>query len=105
MRMLSQLVAPVITGAKIHFEDITLKKNFTMIRAMAQEMFASHLFVQEFAKRHPEKIVLINMANPGFSDTGIVRRLPAFLRWDINWLLQNLKSLHTILFISQAMSV
>ena len=75
------VVAPVITGAKIHFEDITLEKNFTMVRAMAQEMFANHLFVQEFAKRHPENDVLINMANPGIADTGIARRLPAILRW------------------------
>ena len=75
------VVAPVLPGAKIHFEDITLEKNFTMLRAMAQEMFASHLFVQEFAKRHADNHVLINMANPGFVDTGITRRLPALLRW------------------------
>ena len=75
------VVAPVIPGAKIHFEDITMEKNFTMIGAMSQEMFANHLFVQEFAKRHPQNDVVINMANPGFSDTGIVRRLPVLLRW------------------------
>jgi NAD(P)-dependent dehydrogenase (short-subunit alcohol dehydrogenase family) len=75
------VVAPVIPGANIHFEDITLKKNFTMIGAMAQEMFANHLFVQEFARRHPGNEVVINMANPGFSDTGIIRRLPAPIRW------------------------
>ena len=65
--------APVIKGAKIFFDDITLKNNFTMIRAMAQEMFANHLFVQEFAKRNPEKKVVINMANVGVANTGIVR--------------------------------
>jgi len=75
------VVAPVIAGAKIHFEDISLEKNFTMVRAMAQEMFANHLFVQEFAKRHPENDVLINMANPGLADTGILRRWPSPLRW------------------------
>ena len=75
------VVAPVLPGAEIHFDDITLKKNFKMIRAMAQEMFASHLFVQEFARRHVSDGVVINMANPGFADTGITRRLPAFLRW------------------------
>ena len=75
------VVAPVIPGAEIHFEDITLEKNFTMLRAMAQEMFANHLFVQEFAKRHHSNEIVINMANPGFADTAIVRRLPFFLRW------------------------
>lgn len=75
------VVAPVLPGAKIHFDDITMEKKFTMFRAMAQEMFASHLFVQEFAKRHPENNLLINMANPGIVETGIARRLPAILRW------------------------
>jgi len=75
------VVAPVIPGATIHFEDITLKKKFTIISALSQEMFANHLFVQEFARRHPGNEVVINMANPGFTDTGIVRRLPAPLRW------------------------
>jgi NAD(P)-dependent dehydrogenase (short-subunit alcohol dehydrogenase family) len=75
------VVAPVLPGAKIHFEDITLEKNFTMLRAMAQEMFASHLFVQEFAKRRSDKHVLMNMANPGFVDTGITRRFPSLLKW------------------------
>jgi NAD(P)-dependent dehydrogenase (short-subunit alcohol dehydrogenase family) len=75
------VVAPVLPGANIHFEDITWKKNFTMIGAMAQEMFANHLFVQEFARRHSDNEVVINMANPGFADTGIVRRLPHPLKW------------------------
>jgi NAD(P)-dependent dehydrogenase (short-subunit alcohol dehydrogenase family) len=75
------VVAPVIPGAKIHFDDITLEQNFTMTKAMAQEMYASHLFVQEFARRNPGNEIVINMASPGFADTGIVRKLIPPLRW------------------------
>ena len=74
------VVAPDIKGAKIHFEDITLKNNFTMLRAMAQEMYANHLFVQEFAKRHPAADVKINSANVGVANTGIARHSNPFLR-------------------------
>lgn len=65
--------APVIWGAKIYFENIALRNNFTMVRAMAQEMFANHLLVQEFAKRNPCKEVVMNMANPGYVKTDIAR--------------------------------
>lgn len=67
--------ASVIPGARIHFEDLTLKNNFTMVRAMAQEMFANHLFVQEFARRYPGREVLMNMANVGVAKTGITRNV------------------------------
>ncbi len=53
--------ATVIKNAKIHFENIALKNEFTMIKAMAQEMYANHLFTQEFAKRHPGNDVVLNM--------------------------------------------
>jgi NAD(P)-dependent dehydrogenase (short-subunit alcohol dehydrogenase family) len=72
--------APVIRGAKIWFDDISLKNNFTMIRALAQEMFANHLFVQEFARRHPENNVVINMGHVGVAKTGIVRHSNIFFR-------------------------
>ncbi len=72
--------APVIKGAKIFFDDISLKNNLTMIRAMAQEMFANHLFVQEFAKRNPDNKVVINMANVGVANTGIVRHSNFFFK-------------------------
>ncbi len=72
--------APVMKGAKIFFEDIALKNNFTMIRAMAQEMFANQLFVQEFARRNPGNNVVINMAHVGTAKTDIVRHSNIFLR-------------------------
>src|SRR6266850_3478935 len=42
-----QVAAPVLKGATVFFDDLALKNNFTMMRAMGQEMFANHLFVQE----------------------------------------------------------
>lgn len=72
--------APKIQGAKIWFDDISLQNNFNMVRAMAQEMYANHLFVQEFAKRHPVNDVVINMANVGVAKTGIIRHSNIFFR-------------------------
>lgn len=76
--------ATVIPGARIHFDDITLKSNFSMVKAMAQEMFANHLFVQEFAKRHPENEVVMNMANVGVAKTGITRNMNFFVRLGVS---------------------
>jgi len=76
--------APVIKGAKIWFDDITLKNNFTMVRAMAQEMFANHLFVQEFAKRNAGHRMMINMAHVGVAKTEIIRYSNFFFRTVVN---------------------
>lgn len=79
-----QVGAPVLPFAKIHFNDLALKNNFTMYRAMAQEMFANHLMVQEFAKRFSQKNILINMAYPGITaDTGITGQLNFFIKWGV----------------------
>lgn len=74
------VVAPVIKGAKIHFDDVALRKKFTMVRAMAQEMFANHLMVQEFAKRNPGNKIVMNAAHVGVAKTGIVRYSNFFFR-------------------------
>jgi len=76
--------APVIKGAKIFFDNIALKNNFTMVRAMAQEMFANHLMVQEFAKRNPGNKVVMNMAHVGVAKTGIIRHSNFFIRLAVN---------------------
>jgi len=65
--------APLLKNATIFFDDIALKNNFTMMKALAQEMFANHLFVQEFAKRYPGPEVVMNIAHPGVAKTGIMR--------------------------------
>lgn len=65
--------APLLKGAKIFFDDIAFKNDFTMMKALKQEMLANHLFVQEFAKRHPGNEVVINLAHVGIAKTGIMR--------------------------------
>jgi NAD(P)-dependent dehydrogenase (short-subunit alcohol dehydrogenase family) len=72
--------APLMKGAAIFFDDIALKNNFTMMKALAQEMFANHLFVQEFAKRNPNSDVVMNIAHVGIAKTGIMRESNFFLK-------------------------
>lgn len=47
--------APVSGSAKIYFDDLSLKNNYGMFRAMGQSMLANYLFVQEFAKRNAKE--------------------------------------------------
>ena len=51
-----------------------------MIKAMAQEMFANHLFTQEFAKRYPENKMVMNMFHVGIVKTEIARNTNIILR-------------------------
>lgn len=75
-----QVGTAVLPRATIHFEDLALHSNFTMVKAMAQEMFANHLFVQEFSKRYESSGIRMNMAEVGISKTGITRNLNIVLR-------------------------
>jgi NAD(P)-dependent dehydrogenase (short-subunit alcohol dehydrogenase family) len=79
-----QVGAPLLKGATIFFDDIAMKSNFTMMKAMAQEMFANHLFVQEFAKRNTGNDVVMNLAHVGIAKTGIMRHSNFFLRALVN---------------------
>lgn len=72
--------APKLPNAEIYFDNISLKGEFRMMKALGQEMFANHLFVQEFAKLHPENDVVINMAHVGIAKTGIMRHSNIVLR-------------------------
>jgi NAD(P)-dependent dehydrogenase (short-subunit alcohol dehydrogenase family) len=72
--------APTMKKATIHFDDINFKKNFTMMKALGQEMLAIHLMVQEFAKRHTGPEVIMNVMHVGIAKTGIMRETNFFLR-------------------------
>ena len=74
------VAAPKIKSAQIYFDNISLKGEFTMMKAMGQEMFANHLMVQEFANRNPGKEVVMNMMHVGIAKTGIVREMNFFFR-------------------------
>jgi NAD(P)-dependent dehydrogenase (short-subunit alcohol dehydrogenase family) len=68
-----QMAAPAMKKAEIFFDDIALKNNFTMMKALGQEMLANHLFTQEFAKRNPDNDVEMNILHVGIAKTDITR--------------------------------
>jgi NAD(P)-dependent dehydrogenase (short-subunit alcohol dehydrogenase family) len=76
--------APKLPNADIYFDNISLKGEFKMMKALGQEMFANHLFVQEFAKLHPGDEVVMNMAHVGIAKTGIMRHSNIILRTMVN---------------------
>lgn len=79
-----QVGAPLLKKAEIFFDDIAVKNNFTMMKALAQEMLANHLFVQEFAKRNANNDVVMNIAHVGIAKTGIMRETNFMLRTLVN---------------------
>ncbi|MEW6468411.1 MAG: SDR family NAD(P)-dependent oxidoreductase [Bacteroidota bacterium] len=72
--------APTMKKAAIHFDDLSLRNNFSMMRSMGQCMLASHMFVQEFAKRHPNDNVVMNIFHVGIAKTGVVREVNVVFR-------------------------
>jgi NAD(P)-dependent dehydrogenase (short-subunit alcohol dehydrogenase family) len=72
--------APTMKKATIYFDDISFKKDFSMMKALGQEMLAIHLMVQEFAKRNTSPDVLMNVMHVGIAKTGIMRETNFFLR-------------------------
>ena len=72
--------APKMKSARIYFDDLALKNSFTMMKAMGQEMFANHLFAQEFARRNPGSDVVMNILHVGVAKTGIMREANFFFK-------------------------
>ncbi len=72
--------APTMKKAKIHFDDLSLKNNYTMMTSMGQAMLANHLFVQEFAKRHANEPIAMNIHHVGIAKTGVAREINPVLR-------------------------
>lgn len=72
--------APKMKNAQIFFDDIALKDNFSMLKALGQEMYAIHLFTQEFAKRHSGNEMVMNIGHVGIAKTGIMRETNFMMR-------------------------
>lgn len=72
--------APKMKNAQIYFDDIALKNGFSMIKALGQEMYAIHLFTQEFAKRYPGNEIMMNIGHVGIAKTGIMRETNFMMR-------------------------
>jgi NAD(P)-dependent dehydrogenase (short-subunit alcohol dehydrogenase family) len=79
-----QVGAPTMKKAEIFFDDLALKNNFSMMRALGQEMLANHLLVEEFAKRNPDNKIVMNIFHVGIAKTGIMRETGFFLRLLVN---------------------
>jgi retinol dehydrogenase-14 len=76
--------APTLKKATIYFDNINLKGEFTMMKAMGQEMLANHLMTQEFAKRIPASEMVLNIHHVGIAKTGIMRETGFFLKMLVN---------------------
>lgn len=76
--------APTMKKAKIHFDDLSLKNNFSMMTSMGQCMLANHMFVQEFAKRHANEKIFMNIHHVGIAKTGVVREVNWFFKFLVN---------------------
>ncbi|HEY8364098.1 MAG: SDR family oxidoreductase [Bacilli bacterium] len=75
-------------AGKIHFDDINLEKDFTMLKAYAQAKLAVILFTHYLAKQLIDKRITVNCVHPGviISNLGIYND-----RKVLRWLLQRLK--------------
>jgi NAD(P)-dependent dehydrogenase (short-subunit alcohol dehydrogenase family) len=67
-------------SAQIYFDDLALKNNFTMMRALGQEFYSHHLFTQEFARRNSDNAVVMNILHVGISKTAIARDANFFFK-------------------------
>jgi NAD(P)-dependent dehydrogenase (short-subunit alcohol dehydrogenase family) len=79
-----QCGAPTMKKAKIFFDDLSLKNNFSLMTSMGQCMLADHLMVQEFAKRNPDGKVTMNIFHVGIAKTGIAANTNWFFRTFVN---------------------
>lgn len=69
---------PLRNKAEINFDDLHLKKNYTLMKSVGQNMMAIHHHVQEFSKRYGDA-VSINVVNAGVVKTGIDRNVKGLM--------------------------
>lgn len=70
---------PLRNKAEIDFDDLHMKKNYSLMKSVGQNMLAIHQHVQEFSKRYAEDIS-INVLNAGVVKTGIDRNVKGLMR-------------------------
>jgi NAD(P)-dependent dehydrogenase (short-subunit alcohol dehydrogenase family) len=71
--------APLTRSARLYEDDLTLAKNYSMLRAAQQSQLACQLYIQAYAARHP-KGPTINGGHVGLASTGILRGANGFIR-------------------------
>ncbi len=72
--------APLMKNAAINFDDLQMKKNYSLMKGMGQNMLAVHMHAQEFIKRNGNSIP-INVVNPGVVKTGIDRNVKGAMKF------------------------
>ena len=75
--------APVLKSAKINFDDLQSKNNYSLFGMMGQSMLANHLHAQEFAKRYGNHPV-INVIHPGVVRSDILRNTKGPMKFFFN---------------------
>jgi NAD(P)-dependent dehydrogenase (short-subunit alcohol dehydrogenase family) len=78
------VAGPKLKNADIFFDDLSFEKGFTMMKALGQQMYANHLFIQEFARRNPGNRMVMNIMHVGIAKTGIMWETNFFFKLIVN---------------------
>jgi NAD(P)-dependent dehydrogenase (short-subunit alcohol dehydrogenase family) len=70
---------PLKKNAAIHFDDLQMKTNYSLMKSRGQNQLAVHMHVQEFSKRNNS--IPINVINPGLVKTGIDRNVKGAMKF------------------------
>lgn len=70
---------PIRRGAIINFSDLHMKKNYSLMKSIGQNMLAIHMHAQEFSKQNSPDIS-INVTNAGVVKTGIDRNIKGIMK-------------------------
>jgi len=76
--------ASKIKNAQIFFDDLPLKNNFSMFKAMGQCMSANYFFVEEFTRRYADSGMVMNIGHVGLAKTGIARDSNFLLKFAVS---------------------
>ena len=88
---------------KIAWEDLQCEQKYSMMRASGQSRVANLLFMRALTKR--TKGVTVNAVDPGNTNTGIARELPAPIRLFTRFLKSPEKGARTSIYLATSPDV
>ena len=74
--------APLMKNAAINFDDMQMKKDYALMKAMGQNMLAVHMHAQELAKKNSN--ITVNVIHPGLVKSGILRNTTGPMKFFFN---------------------
>jgi NAD(P)-dependent dehydrogenase (short-subunit alcohol dehydrogenase family) len=87
-------------SGKIAWDDLQLRRGFQPMVALAQSRLAQMIYARELARRHPD--MAINVVDPGPTRTGVLKELPAAVRF-LSWFFKSpAKAAETPLWLATA---